>query len=71
MSKLTGWLILLVLAECLIGFAWFIPISGPLDLIVHTFTNGVPMERNMQWFGMFVACPAVIWACYLLDMEEE
>jgi hypothetical protein len=73
-SRATGWAILLALLECLLWFAYFwpLPIAGKrMTVASSVFTNWVPMEPNMYYFGMLVALPATVIACMLIDKQDE
>ena len=72
MNRFTAVMILLSLAECLLFAALFLPTPPPSQIVRTIFNTGmgpVYTQQTMQWFGMFVACPLIIWACYLLDHE--
>jgi uncharacterized membrane protein len=69
--KLIGWLILLALLECLLMFAWLLPTPRPSQIVVSWVTGYVPIEKNMQWFAMFVAYPLCVLALLLIDHDDS
>lgn len=72
-DKLIGAALIAWLFASFVLFAWLMPTPLPHEIVramsVIGGFDGPPVERSMQWFGMFVACPAIIWAAYLIEKD--
>jgi hypothetical protein len=72
--RLIGWIIIFWLAGCLFLFAWLMDTPTALTMARGAIGGWVGptvlIEPRMQTFGLYVACPLVILAAWLIDRGD-
>lgn len=75
--RICGWLILVILLEALLLFAWLLPADPAAVVYARTFIGGIagvsgplPLtDWRMEVFAFFIACPGVVLAALLIKRE--